>query len=200
VYGGYQFSTITSGSNHSCGLAAGAAYCWGSNASGQLGNGTTANSLSPTAVSGGLTFQSIGAGEAMTCALSSAGKAYCWGAISAALPQQTTPKDYPTAPTFTQLTVGGGHACALTADGTAYCWGDNRGGQLGDSTTTNRADPVPVAGGMKFKAISAGYEHTCAQTLDGSVACWGLNSVGELGDNQTGPRTVPRYVVIGVNP
>jgi alpha-tubulin suppressor-like RCC1 family protein len=57
-----------------------------------------------------------------------------------------------------------------------------------------------VKGGMKFSSISAGYEHTCAQTLDGSVACWGLNSVGELGDNQTGPRTVPRYVVIGVNP
>ena len=200
IYGGYQFSTITSGSYHSCGLASGAAYCWGSNTSGQLGNGTTANSLSPTAVSGGLTFQSIGAGEALTCALTTDGKAYCWGTISAATPQQLTPKAYPTAPTFTQLAVGGAHACALTADGTAYCWGNNSGGQLGDSTTTNRADPVPVAGGMKFKSISAGYEHTCAQTLDGSVACWGLNSVGELGDNQTGPRIVPRYVVIGVNP
>jgi regulator of chromosome condensation (RCC1) repeat-containing protein/Big-like domain-containing protein len=201
VYGGYRFSTVVSGSNHSCGLLAdGSAFCWGLNGNGQLGNGTTTNSVSPTAVSGALSFQSIGAGEAITCALTTGGKAYCWGSISAAAPSQTTPKDYPTAPTFTKLAVGGGHACALTADGSAYCWGDNRAGQLGDSSTVNRADPVPVKGGMKFSSITAGYEHTCAQTLDGSVACWGLNSVGELGDKQTGPRLVPRYVVIGVNP
>jgi alpha-tubulin suppressor-like RCC1 family protein len=202
IYGGYRFSTITSGSNHSCGLASdGSAFCWGSNSGGQLGDGTTTSRVAPTAVSGGLTFQSIGAGEALTCALSTAGKAYCWGTLAGATPpQQLTPKAVTTALTFTQITVGGGHACALTADGTAYCWGDNRGGQLGDSTTTNRTDPVAVAGGMKFRSISAGYEHTCAQTLDGSVACWGLNSVGELGNSSTGPQIVPRYVVIGVNP
>ena len=200
VYGGYTFSTLTSGTDQTCGLFNGAAFCWGLNQNGQLGDGTTTNRVAPTAVSGNLQFMAIGAGEAMTCALSTAGKAYCWGSISATLTQQTTPKDYPTAPTFSQLTVGGGHACALTSDGTAYCWGDNRAGQLGDSSTVNRADPVPVAGGMKFKSISAGYEHTCAQTLDGSVACWGMNSVGELGDAVTGPRTVPRYVVVGVSP
>jgi alpha-tubulin suppressor-like RCC1 family protein len=125
---------------------------------------------------------------------------YCWGSISAAAPTQTTPKDYPTAPAFTSLTVGGGHACAITADGTAWCWGDNRAGQLGDSTTTNRADPVKVAGGLKFKAITAGYEHTCAQTLDGSLACWGLNKAGELGDSTASSRTVPRFLVMGVSP
>lgn len=200
VYGGYQFSLITSGSNHSCGLASGAIYCWGLNANGQLGDGTTINRVAPTVVSGSQQFMTVGAGETLTCALDVNGKAWCWGNISAAATKQTTPKDYPTAPAFSQLTVGGGHACALTSDGSAYCWGDNRSGQLGDSTLVNRADPVAVKGGMKFKAISAGYQHTCAQTLDGSVACWGLNSVGELGDSVTGPRTVPRFVVIGVNP
>ena len=200
MYGGYQFSLITSGSNHSCGLASGAIYCWGLNANGQLGDGTTINRVAPTVVSGNQQFMTVGAGETLTCALDVNGKAWCWGNISAAATKQTTPKDYPTAPAFSQLTVGGGHACALTSDGSAYCWGDNRSGQLGDSTLVNRADPVAVKGGMKFKAISAGYEHTCAQTLDGSVACWGLNSVGELGDSVTGPRTVPRFVVIGVNP
>jgi hypothetical protein len=201
VYGGFTFSSIVSGSYHTCGLtASGAAFCWGLNQNGQLGDGTTINRVAPTAVSGSYTFQSIGAGEAITCGLTTAGRAYCWGLLSAAVPTQTSPKDYPTAPSFTSLTVGGGHACALTADGSAFCWGDNRAGQLGDSSTTNRADPVAVAGGMKFKALSAGYEHTCGRTLDGSVACWGLNSAGELGDSTAGKQVVPRYVVMGVAP
>jgi alpha-tubulin suppressor-like RCC1 family protein len=114
--------------------------------------------------------------------------------------KQTSPLGYPTAPAFASLSVGGAHACALTADGTAYCWGDNRAGQLGDSTTTYRAEPTAVAGTTKFSSISAGYLHTCARTTDGSVACWGLNSAGELGDSTTTGRLTPRYLVLGVTP
>jgi alpha-tubulin suppressor-like RCC1 family protein len=201
VYGSFQFASVVSGSYHSCGLTAdGSALCWGNNQSGQLGDGSSINRSSPTAVGGGgtLAFQSIGAGEAWTCGLTTAGKAYCWGSLNGA--KQTSPLGYPTAPAFTTLSVGGAHACALTADGTAYCWGDNRAGQLGDSTTTYRAEPTAVAGTMKFSSISAGYLHTCARTTDGSVACWGLNSAGELGDSTTTGRLTPRYLVLGVTP
>ena len=97
-----------------------------------------------------------------------------------------------------RLSVGGGHACALTSDGTAYCWGANNVGQLGDSTTTVRAAPTQVVGGLKFSAISAGYAHTCGKTLDGSVACWGLNVAGELGESTaTALRLAPRFIVLG---
>jgi alpha-tubulin suppressor-like RCC1 family protein len=123
---------------------------------------------------------------------------YCWGILNGVT--QPKPQSYPNAPAFTTLTVGAAHACALTADGTAYCWGDNRAGQLGDSTTTNRAEPTAVAGAMKFRSISAGYLHTCARTTDESVACWGLNRAGELGDSTTAGRSTPRYVVLGVTP
>lgn len=36
------------------------------------------------------------------------------------------------------------HTFGITSDGRAFCWGDNRSGQLGDGTTTQRARPVPV--------------------------------------------------------
>jgi hypothetical protein len=60
----------------------GVAYCFGSNASGQLGDGTTTLRESPVLVSGGLTFTAIATGDAHTCALRAAGGFYCWGANS----------------------------------------------------------------------------------------------------------------------
>lgn len=206
VSGGFKFKSVVSGSYHSCALSLdGSAFCWGFNGNGQLGNGgsgASAVAASPTAVSGaGLVFQSIGAGETWTCGLTTAGRLYCWGTVSSTNVTQTTPKAYPDAPVFTALSVGRTHACALTADGTPYCWGNNADGQLGDSTTIERPNPTPVAGGLKFGSISAGFAHTCGRTkADGSVACWGLNSAGELGDNSAANRLMPRYIVLGVKP
>ena len=55
------------------------AYCWGLNPVGQLGNGSIISSNVPLLVAGGLTFQSLNAGEDHTCGVTTAGAAYCWG-------------------------------------------------------------------------------------------------------------------------
>jgi len=62
----------------------GAAYCWGYNAYGQLGDGTTTDRLVPTPVAGGLTFAAVSAGPIVpfyghTCGVTTSGTAYCWG-------------------------------------------------------------------------------------------------------------------------
>ena len=72
--------SVSTSTYYSCGVTtAGAAYCWGRNHIGQLGNGTETNSNVPVAVKGGLTFQSLSAGFYHSCGVTTAGTAYCWG-------------------------------------------------------------------------------------------------------------------------
>ena len=53
VFGGLSFSSVSAGQAHSCGVGtAGAAYCWGLNRWGQLGDGTQTSRLTPVQVSG----------------------------------------------------------------------------------------------------------------------------------------------------
>jgi alpha-tubulin suppressor-like RCC1 family protein len=149
---------IVAGDAHVCVLTlAGAAYCWGGNTSGQLGDGTSTSRSSAAPVAGGMTFASISAGGSHTCALTADGTAYCWGSNAhgelgtgnagsfAALPQAVTGGLH-----FWAIAAGESHTCALLrasgpANRTAYCWGLNDNGQLGDGTTTSRFAPVPVA-------------------------------------------------------
>jgi alpha-tubulin suppressor-like RCC1 family protein len=193
-----RFVQISTGDNHTCGLTSrGAAYCWGSNFYGQLGDGTTNHSgvNGPQPVIGGLRFASISAGDVHTCGLTSRGAAYCWGYNSSGeLGDGTTTNSDENGPQpvigglrFASLNVGYSHTCGLTSRGAAYCWGYNFSGELGDGTTTNSDEngPQPVIGGLMFASISAGYLLTCGLTSRGAAYCWGFNPYGQLGDGTT---------------
>jgi alpha-tubulin suppressor-like RCC1 family protein len=87
VAGGRRFRRVSPGYDHTCGVTpGGAAYCWGYNYSGQLGDGSAlgdAEHLTPVAVTGGLVFTSVSAGEPHSCGVTTAARAYCWGADNA---------------------------------------------------------------------------------------------------------------------
>ncbi len=79
VTGSPALTKLAAGGYHVCGItAAGGAYCWGSNSSGQLGINSTQDQSSPTAIPS-FAFTAIAAGFAHTCALTSNGSTYCWG-------------------------------------------------------------------------------------------------------------------------
>jgi hypothetical protein len=80
VAGGHVFAELGAGVLHTCALtAAGAAYCWGSNFSGQIGVDDAADALVPTQVGGGIAFAALATGGYHACGLTAAGQAYCWG-------------------------------------------------------------------------------------------------------------------------
>lgn len=205
VSGGLRFSELRASGSHTCGLtASGAAYCWGINNHGQLGDGTTTDRDIPVAVAGGMAFRQLDAPRTTvdnhTCAVDTGGVAWCWGTnFDGELGDGTTenrlsPVRVAGGVVFDRVTTGGRHTCGLAAAGTAYCWGHNSAGALGDGTLLDRPAPTAVTGGLTFRSISAGENHTCGISSAGIAYCWGANSEGQLGDGTNKSRGVPTPV------
>jgi alpha-tubulin suppressor-like RCC1 family protein len=220
VLSGKTVSAIAIAQGHACALASdNQAYCWGNDASGQLGNNSTATSLVPVAVyTGGVlsgkTVVSIANGADHTCALASDNQAYCWGngGIGRLGNNSTTNSSVPVAvytggvlsgKTLVSIASGNTETCVIASDGLAYCWGYNTRG-LGDSAgTTNSSVPVAVytggvLSGKTVTAVSVSGSYACARSSDGIAYCWGYNGAnGQLGNNSTVTSLVPVAVYTG---
>lgn len=202
---------IAVGLHHTCVLnASETVECWGDNARGQLGSGTTADSSTPVAVARLAGVVAVAAGGSHTCALTEAGAVKCWGSnvhgqlgIGSEGGSSLVPVDVAglSAPARA-IAVGAEHSCAVTGEDSApECWGIDSHGQLGTvlhcGTFPDWVCPSPVAVDRLSNGVSAmdgGPDHTCARTDAGALKCWGEGSRGQLG-NGGGYSYVPVDVV-----
>jgi alpha-tubulin suppressor-like RCC1 family protein len=208
ISGAPPFRALYAGGNQSCALTAdGAAYCWGNNRFGQIGDdaGATSHPRLPSQVAGGHRFASLSVGWSHVCGVTIDGTAYCWGYNydgelgDGSRTNRGAPVAVAGGLRFRTVSAGPGyHSCGVTTSGEAYCWGDNYYGQLGDGSYSNRRVPVLVAGGP-FASVSAGESHTCALTTSGAAYCWGGNWLGALGDGSVASRQTPAPVAGGLS-
>jgi alpha-tubulin suppressor-like RCC1 family protein len=148
-------TVIAAGRYHTCAATTGGGVkCWGWNALGQLGDGTTTQRLTPVPVSGLASgVAAIVAGDHHTCAVTTGGAAKCWGYNlfgqlgDATMTQRSMPVDVSGLATgVSAISAGSNHTCALLAGAGVKCWGLNIYGQLGDGWPLFRTTPVQVVG------------------------------------------------------
>ncbi|HEX7483839.1 MAG TPA: Ig-like domain-containing protein [Candidatus Saccharimonadales bacterium] len=192
---------IFTGSSHACALAGAAAYCWGSNFTGEVGNGTNGNIVNaPVAVDAsdalaGKQIIKLAIGASRSCALSSDGSVYCWGANSLGQLGNGTTTSVINVPTrvtglllnknVTQLSAKGEFTCAI-ANGAGYCWGPDQHDDLGNGNAPSGNLPVAVdaSGVLQGKTLTSivAPPNTAYAIADGRAYAWGSNQLGRLGD------------------
>lgn len=202
---GAAIANIAPGDTDTCVLlTSGGVDCWGQNADGQLGDGSTVGSLIAGPVEWIATATAVVIRAGHGCALLARGAVRCWGRNdSGQLGNGTTnPATTPVAvrgvSTATALAVGWAHSCALLASGAVQCWGENFYGDLGDGTNARSSIPVTVTGISSAAAVAIGGAHSCALLASGAIQCWGYNYYGQLGDGTTTDSNTP-VIVSGID-
>jgi alpha-tubulin suppressor-like RCC1 family protein len=191
---GIPIVRVAAGRNHVIALTAGGTlYAWGSNADGQLGDGTLTGSATPVQVHSLTDVVSIFAGRDHSVAVRSDGTVWTWGfnrngelgdgtTRMRKLPVQVMRKNGSALADIVAVSAGANHSLALRSDGTVWAWGKNNFGQLGDGTFTTRLRAVKVASLTDVQQIAGARQNSIAVTTAGDVYTWGENVYGQLGD------------------
>jgi len=178
---GAPAAQLSLGHAHSCALLIdGTVRCWGSNITGELGDGTSISRSFgyPIAFMHDVVEIAAATDGHRSCARRASGSVLCWGEVGDLGPETCmldappitvgcvhSPMPYPTDPGVVGLGVGR-QTCVRYAGGNAACLATPKG------AVEMLADVAE---------LSFGGRHGCARVYDGGVLCWGDGAVGQLG-------------------
>jgi alpha-tubulin suppressor-like RCC1 family protein len=195
------FCAIGNGDQHTIAIEyTGQMWSWGYNNTGQLGNNSTNNELTPVSIYGNKkTFCKINGGDFHTIGVDYTGQVWSWGNNNTgglgnnSTNNELTPVSiHGNKKTFCKINGGNSYTIGIDYKGQIWGWGYNNEGQLGNNSTTNESTPVSIHGNKKtFCAISVGIYHTIAIDYIYQVWGWGYNNYGQLGNNQTTSEITP---------
>jgi alpha-tubulin suppressor-like RCC1 family protein len=177
-------TAIRAGGSHTVALAkSGIVWCWGNNASGQLGNNSNAaSSYIPVQVSGLTTVISVAAGGTHSLAAKDDGTVWAWGSSTPSGPSKipVPVTGFPVGLKAKEVAAGNGFSLARLDNGSVYAWGT---GILGDAAnTTSSTTPVLVQNITDAQAIACSAGSSFALTGTETILAWGGNGSGELGN------------------
>lgn len=211
VEGGHSWTSITAGYVHTCGVTTtGAGYCWGWEAEGRLGNGSSAFDgfqSEPVPISGDHRWAQLDAGDRHTCGVTMDGHGYCWGVTgalgdgSAINSVRATPTRVEGGQDWRSIAAARAASCGVVTTGDAYCWGSRAGRQIGDGDHTlppYETTPVQVAGGHSWANVVVGTTYSCGVTTAGAAYCWGIPPVGSFGTGERVWDAVPIPMEAGI--
>jgi alpha-tubulin suppressor-like RCC1 family protein len=139
VLGLFDASDLAAGWAHTCALRLdGTVWCWGDNAYGQLGDGTTDPHALPVEVAGLPPIVALSLRSDTSCGLDLEGTAWCWGLPAA------TPQPWPFPGPYAALALGESVTCALDPAAALWCWGEGAAGLLGTGGTGDATAPARV--------------------------------------------------------
>jgi alpha-tubulin suppressor-like RCC1 family protein len=181
---------VAAGCHHSLALKGdGTVVAWGSNVTGEVGDGTlTTPRTTPVPVTGLAGVVAVSAGLNHSMALKSDSTIVAWGANlygqlgDGSTTTRLTPVPVSGLSGATAIAAGGRHSLALRGRGplgTMWGWGYGGWGQNGDESFLSRSLPARAFSGAV--AIGAGESHSVAIAWDGSAWGLGANGSGQLG-------------------
>lgn len=179
-------------------------WCWGYNANGQVGDGSTTNRSSPVQI-GSTNWTDFFLGSTHACAIKNTGTGWCWGNGNAGEIGDTFSSLNNVNPTgfgiasWRTFSLGETQTCGIKTDNTLWCAGSNYYGELGSGNTSQINTAAQVGSDSDWDTVSVLNDHTCATKTNHTLWCWGHNFWGQLGDNSTTPHFTPNQVGSGTS-
>lgn len=196
------YVAVEAGITSTCALkSSGQLRCWGSNGSGELGNGSTTSKKRPTAISGFSDVTDFSVGDYFACALRANQTVWCWGynawsQVGSGTGNVLSPAQVPGVTGAVDISAGYESACAVLDTGEVWCWGRDEVGQLGRGTVDSDPAPAAVTQISNAQMVEVASGHACALLASGQISCWGSDTNEELGNGDAeGDSAVPTPVL-----